>query len=127
MATPTVQIPGRRISAGEVFYTSWVPRGGDCFVVSAECLVVPISGSLKVTAQTRGLDGSAADPLTFAISGIDMSTVGVQTGICLASSTANGAKEMVRLKVEFVLGSAEDAYGVLRIFPITFFDSAKTY
>ena len=29
MATPTVQIPGRRISFGETFYTGWVPRAGD--------------------------------------------------------------------------------------------------
>ena len=39
MATPTVQIPGRRISFGEIFYTGWVPRGGDCLTVIAECLI----------------------------------------------------------------------------------------
>jgi len=58
MTSPTVQIPGRRISYGEVFYTSWVPRGGDCFTVIAECLIAPATGSLKVTAQTRGEDGT---------------------------------------------------------------------
>lgn len=130
MASPTIQIPGRRISYGEVFYTGWVPRGGDCFTVIAECLIAPSSGSLKVTAQTRGEDGTTVTDVGFTIGSIDMSTVDVAIGICLASistSPGNGAQDMVRLKVEFKPGSAEDAYGVLRIFPITFFDSAKAY
>lgn len=131
MASPTVQIPGRRISFGETFYTNWVPRGGDCIMVTAECLMVPASGSLKVSVETRGDDGVAVPPpVAYTIGGIDMSTLGTATGICLAStstSAGNGALEMVRLKVEFVAGSAEDAYGVLRVFPITFFDSAKPY
>jgi hypothetical protein len=130
MASPTVQIPGRRISCGEIFYTGWVPRGGDCLTVIAECLIAPISGSLKVTAQTRGEDGTTVTDVSFTIGTISMSTVGVAIGICLAStstSPGNGAQELVRLKVEFASGSVEDAYGVLRIFPITFFDSAKSY
>lgn len=130
MTSPTVQIPGRRISYGETFFTGWVPRGGDCFTVTAECLIAPASGSLKVTAQTRGEDGTTVTDVSFTIGTISMSAVGVAIGICLAStstSAGNGAQEMVRLKVEFASGSAEDAYGVLRIFPITFFDSAKSY
>jgi len=130
MASPTVQIPGRRISFGETFYTNWVPRGGDCMTITAECLIVPTSGSLKVTPQTRGEDGTTVTDVGYSIGDIDMSTVDIAVGICLASistSAGNGALEMVRLKVEFVDGSAEDAYGVLRIFPITFFDSAKPY
>lgn len=131
MATPTVQIPGRRISFGETFYTGWVPRGGDCLTVIAECLIAPATGSLKVTAQTRGEDGTTVTDVGYTIGGVDMTAVGPPAiGICLAStstSAGNGAQEMVRLKVEFKPGATEDAYGVLRIFPISFFDSAKSY
>jgi hypothetical protein len=130
MTSPTVQIPGRRISYGEVFYTSWVPRGGDCFTVIAECLIAPATGSLKVTAQTRGEDGTTVTDVGYTIGAVDLSAVGLAIGICLAStstSAGNGAQEMVRLKVEFKPGATEDAYGVLRIFPISFFDSAKSY
>lgn len=68
--------------------------------------------------------------VSYTIGGVDMSSVGLAIGICLAStstSAGNGAQEMVRLKVEYKPGSMEDAYGVLRIFPLSFFDSAKSY
>ena len=129
MASPTVQIPGRRISYGEIYYTGWVPRGGDCLTVVAECMIAPTSGKLVVTPQTRGEDGSTVYDVNVALGGIEMDTVGISTAICLAStstSPSNGAQEMVRLKVEFQEGSAGD-YGVLRVFPISFFDSAKSY
>ena len=35
MASPVVQIPGRRISHGETFYTDWMSRGGDCAILRA--------------------------------------------------------------------------------------------
>lgn len=130
MASPVVSIPGRHVNFGEVFYTDWAPRGGDCFTMIAECLVAATAGTIVVTAETRGEDGTFATSVANTIGNCDISAAGLYTAICLAttsSSAGNGAQEQVRIKIDYAEEGSPGDYAVIRIFPLAFFDSAKPY
>lgn len=123
----TVAIPGRRVSTGETIYTEWMPRGGDCFIVRAQGLYKGGAASLSITAWRRTEEETDASAVQVTASGSNISVgAGMNTAIYLASTSTNGAGELVRLKLECTGGSAGD-YFVLRIFPIIFFDGAKAY
>lgn len=126
-------IPGRRISSGETFYTDWSQRGGDCAILRAQVLVKSsASGKVQISMETRSEEDvsptlmdtsypSAAPKL------LDLSAVGLKTAIYTAvagsSSPARGFKEQWRLKITTSGMSAGDYY-VIRIFPPVFFDNS---
>ena len=125
----TIAIPGRRISDGEEFKTDWVPRGGDCFIVRAECLSVGGGdGAVSIAAETRGEDGSTITGVTQTAGDLALNATQPFTGLFLAStstSPGNGSQEQVRLILTY--SGAPDDYAVVRVFPILFFDSSKPY
>lgn len=127
----SIVIPGRRITNGETFYTDWVPRGGDCILLRAEALIKSsgASGSVNVTLETRGEDGTSVEPVTATTTAVALNGVGIQTCLYLASTATtagNGAQEQVRVKVAYTDGSSGNYY-VIRVFPLIYFDSAKPY
>lgn len=130
----TLTIPGRRISFAETFYTDWIGRGGDCVLLRIEVLLVQQVGSeaVRFDVETRGEDGTSVTTVTATSpsGGLEVTGTGVATCIYLAttSTTAgNGAQEHVRVKVSMTGTAGNGAYYVVRIFPIVFFDSARSY
>ena len=127
-------IPGRRISYGETFYTDWGPRGGDCALLRAQALIksTSSSGSVYISLETRSEEGTT-DPAmetsypSSAPKLLNLNAVGVKTAIYTATTGANsparGFKEQVRFKVAWNSGSAGDYY-VIRLFPPVFFDNS---
>lgn len=125
----SILIPGRRVSHGESFLTSWFTRGGDCMVVHAECLVAS-GGSVLITAETRPEPGGTitSPTPTYVPSGsvLTLSAVGLVTGYWRAgTTTSNGIGAQVRLKIAFSGTSGQ--YLVLRVFQPVFFDAARPY
>ena len=117
------QIPGRRISTGESFYTDWMSRGGDSMILRAEALKVVGTGSPKVTIVVQHRTEPAATVTdvtpTYVPSGsaLELTSAAVFTGYYQANLKAE-----VRLKVSC---TGTDAYLVVRVFPPIFFDEAK--
>ena len=126
----TVAIPGRRVSSAETFYTDWSQRGGDCVILRVEVLVVSGGATISFDLETRGEDGTTVNPMTptSPTTGIELTSAdgtGVASCLYLAktnSTAGNGAQEEVRVKVS--CSTSSDAYFVVRIFPLIFFDSA---
>lgn len=128
-----MNIPGRRISYGETFYTDWMPRGGDCALLRAQALIKSSSaGAIYVSLETRSAEDTSATTMdTFFPSSapklLILNAVEVKTAIYLATtgsnSPARGFKEQVRCKITFNGGSAGDYY-VIRAFPLVFFDNS---
>jgi hypothetical protein len=124
-------IPGRRISYGETFYTDWGPRGGDCALLRAQALVKSSSsGTIRISLETRSEDDTSTTPMdtSFPSSApklLELNATGVKTAIYTATSGSNspvrGFKEQYRAKITFNSGSAGDYY-VIRLFPPVFFD-----
>lgn len=126
----TIAIPGRRVSSGEIFRTEWVARGGDCIILRAEILFSSGSKALSLALETRGEDGTTVTTITptSPSTGLELTAVGVGTCLYLATTSTpagNGSQEQVRVVVTCASGDGE--YHVVRIFPLIFFDSAKTY
>lgn len=129
----TTNIPGRRISYGETFYTEWLTRGGDCAFLRAQALIKSsATGSVYISLETRSEEDTSATAMdTYYPSSspklLNLDAVGVKTAIYLARTgsmtPSRGFKEHVRAKVEFNGGSTGDYY-VLRIFPPAFFDNS---
>lgn len=122
---PAVQIPGRRVTDGETFYTDWSPRGGDCIILRVEVMKAAggASDKLNFALETRGEDGTTVTTITPTTSTLVLSTAGLASCLYLAGASTGGAKEQVRVKV-FVNGG-DGGYFVTRIFPLIFFDNAK--
>jgi len=124
-------IPGRRMTAGETFYTDWVARRGDSMLLRAEGLHMVDTGAsallFSFVVETREEPGATVTtPLnaTFPAAGtLQLDSVGVFTGYYEAGSTS-GLKAEVRVKV-ICGGDSGDDYGVVRIHPPVFFDNAK--
>jgi hypothetical protein len=126
----TIAIPGRRVSSGETFRTDWVARGGDCMILRAEILYAGSGKALSFALETRGEDGTTVTTITptSPSTGLEMTAVGVGTCLYLAttSTTAgNGSQEQVRVVI--TCASGDSSYHVVRIFPLIFFDSARSY
>lgn len=127
-------IPGRRISYGETFYTDWTPRGGDCALLRAQALFKDNGGgaTVYISLETRSEEGSS-DPTmdtsypSSAPKLLNLTALGVKTAIYLATtgsnSPARGFKEQVRFKVS-VNGGTKGDYWVVRLFPPVFFDNS---
>lgn len=124
----TISIPGRRIQTGETFYTDWGARGGDCIILRVQVLVAaPASSTVAFSLETRGENGTTVTAITPTTTAISTNSTGVKTCLYLATastSAGNGAQEQVRVKVTCTAGTG---YFVVRIFPLVFFDSAKSY
>ena len=126
-------IPGRRISYGETFYTDWGPRGGDCALLRAQALIKSSStGSIYVSMETRSEEDTSATTMdtSFPASApklLKLEALGVKTAVYTATtgsnSPARGFKEQVRMKIAFNSGSAGDYY-VIRLFSPVFFDNS---
>ena len=127
----TIAIPGRRVSSNESFFTDWVARGGDCILLRVQILVAKTGGAVVTFAlETRGEDGTTITTIapTSPGGGIEQASDGVFTCLYLATTSTtpgNGAQEQVRVVVS--VEEEEDAYFVVRIFPLIFLDSAKPY
>ena len=123
------QIPGRRISHGDSFFTDWFSRGGDSVLLRAESIVAS-GGSVTISIETRTEPGASIStvPSTFLSNGstpnLTLNATGIFTGYWRASTSGTDSlKAQVRLKVSFS-GSAGN-YHVIRIFAPVFFDNAK--
>jgi len=127
-------IPGRRISWHESFYTDWMPRGGDCALLRAEVLFKETtSGKIWISLETRSADATSADSMDTSYPSsapklLELDTLGVvKTAIYTATAGTNspvrGCKEQVRIKILFESGSKGDYY-VIRLFPPVFFDGS---
>ena len=122
-----VNIPGRRLTQGETFYTDWIARGGDSMLLHAEVIRQSDSGAaIEITVETRsepGVAEAAVDP-TYPASAtkLTISSVTVGTGLW-RSTTSTGLKAQLRLMVACT-GTAGE-YAVTRVFAPIFFDNAK--
>lgn len=124
-------IPGRRISSGDVLYTDWSNATGDCLLARAECLVkAGSSGTVNLEPQTRGDEGSTITDVTATTSVLASSAVGFSTAAYLAStstSAGNGLQKQVRFMIS-TSGSWDDgSYMVVRLHPPIMFNSAREY
>jgi hypothetical protein len=130
----STEIPGRRISYGETFFTDWGNRGGDCALVRAQMLIKSTaSGSIRISVETRSAEDTASTEMETSFPSSDprllsLESVGVKTAIYTATEDADiahprGFQEQYRFKVQFYGGSAGD-YCVLRLLPPVFFDNA---
>jgi len=133
-------IPGRRISHGDSFYTDWFSRGGDSMLLRGETIIRSSTGNpagtVKIEVITRAEPGATETTIapTYVPSGSDLSlaAAAVYTGYWRATTAGgsgtpfvpNSLQAQIRLKLTFVSGSAGD-YLVVRIFPPIFFDNAK--
>jgi len=124
------QIPGRRISHGDSFYTDWFSRGGDSMLLRAESIVAS-GGSVTISVETRTEPGASAAtvPATYLSNGttpnLTLNAAGIFTGYWRATTSGTDSlKAQVRLKVSSSGGSAGN-YHVIRIFAPVFFDNAK--
>jgi hypothetical protein len=128
----TIAIPGRRVSSGETFRTDWVPRGGDCTLLRVEVLIANGGGDeVSFSLETRGEDGATVTTMapTSPSGGLELTATGVATALYLATTSTtpgNGAQEQVRVVVA-VSDEIGTGYYVVRILPLIFFDSAKSY
>lgn len=130
----STDIPGRRISHGETFYTDWGPRGGDCALLRAQVLMKSSSsGTIRISMETRSAEDTAATTMETSYPSsspklLELNSAGVKTAIYTATpggvdQTGRGFMEQYRFKVTFHGGSAGDYY-VVRILPPAFFDNA---
>jgi hypothetical protein len=58
------QIPGRKIGAGESYFTDWVQRTGDSMALHAEMISVQDSGIIEIAVQTRAEPGATESYIT---------------------------------------------------------------
>ena len=130
-------IPGRRISHGETFYTDWGPRGGDCALLRAQALIKYApgaggTGTVYISLETRSEEGTSDTTMDTSYPSsapklLNLNAVGVKTAIYTATTgsntTSRGFKEQVRFKVAWNAGAAGDYY-VIRLFPPVFFDNS---
>lgn len=130
-----VAIPGRRISDGEVFYTDWIPRGGDCIILRVEVLAstnATTTSMITVGLETQGEDGTTVTAMTptYPSGGLELTEIDIGTCLFLATTSAtagNGAQEKVRVVLTANNNIGDGGYLVVRIFPPIFFDSARAY
>lgn len=115
-------IPGRRISGDENFYTDWIRRTGDNMLLRVEALTVSGSPTVEFVVETRTEPGAT---ITTPVSPTYPTTPPFKlTALGLASGYyKENLKAEVRLKISCT--SSSSTYAVIRVFPPVFFDSAK--
>lgn len=115
------QIPGRRMTGGESFYTDWMPRGGDSMLLRVEALKIVSSAEVQIIVETRKEPGGT---ITTPVAPTTPSTVLSLTTATLATGYyKENLQAEVRLKI--VVTTSSSTYAVLRVFPPIFFDAAK--
>lgn len=116
------QIPGRRITGGESFYTDWTSRGGDSMLLRVEALKIVSSAEVQFVVETRDQPGGTiTTPVTPTVPStppLKLTTETVATGYY-----KENLKAEVRLKVSCTTSSS--TYAVVRVFSPVFFDAAK--
>lgn len=129
------QIPGRRVSYGEAFYTDWMPSQGDCALVRAQALIKSASGggTVRISMETRSEEDTSATTMDTAYPSsapklLELSAVGVGTALYLATTGSNtppirGLLEQCRFKVALNGGAAGDYYVVRLLQPVFFNNS----
>ena len=126
---PVTQIPGRRMSSGDSFYTDWTTRGGDSLLLRAEVIQLVGSGTkITIDVESReepgATEGSTSPTYPSTPSVMTIETEAVGTAYYEAGATT-GLENNVRLKVSCTGGTAGSDYCVVRVFPPVFFDNAK--
>ncbi|MGE0144676.1 MAG: hypothetical protein AB7I19_14555 [Planctomycetota bacterium] len=121
-------LAGRRISSGDILYTDWMAVTGDCLLLRAQCIVNSGGGTVDITPQTRGDEGSTVTTVTATGSALVLNSQGFASAAYLATnSTAlgNGLQRQVRFKVATSGTWADGSYMVIRLLPPIMFDSAQ--
>ncbi len=124
-----MQVPGRKIFRDEEFYTDWMPRGGDGFILRSQQIVsTPSTGmDVLIEVQTKNIEDTtnpttsliSAQTLEAAVVTLKRSAFTPPTG-----SGTTGVKELVRLKVYTANGTAGD-WMLCRTFPLVWFDGVR--
>jgi hypothetical protein len=119
----TENIPGRRISGGEAFYTDWVARTGDNMLLRVEAIeTAGTSPQVEFVVETRAEPGATittpVSPTYPTTPPLKLTSETVATGYY-----KENLKAEVRLKISCTTSSS--TYAVIRVFPPIFFDSAK--
>jgi|SoiMethySBSTD1v2_1073268.scaffolds.fasta_scaffold1293026_2 hypothetical protein len=117
------QIPGRRITGGESFYTDWMSRGGDSMLLRVEALkTVGSPATVDFVVETRDQPGgtitSPVSPTVPSPGPLSLSSAIVATGYY-----KENLKAEVRLKISCTTSSS--TYAVVRVFAPVFFDAAS--
>lgn len=126
-------IPGRRVSYSETFYTDWSARGGDCALLRAQVLVKSSStGKILVSMETRSEEETGTNlmdtafpssaPRVLVMEAVEVKTA-IYTAVSGASTPLRGFKGLWRIKITFSGGAPGDYY-VLRLFSPVFFDNS---
>jgi hypothetical protein len=124
------QIPGRRMTSGESFYTDWTSRGGDSLLLRAEVIKLAGAGvKIEIQVQSREEPGDTETAFgpTWPTTTPGLLTIdaeAVLTGLYQAGAST-GLDAEVRLKVTCTGGTAATSYCVVRVFSPVFFDNAK--
>jgi hypothetical protein len=130
-----MNIPGRRYFGGDEVYSDWFPRGGDSVLIRVQKVQSDSTTSdanVTVTLVTKNSeDPGNGDPVTFSSTPAALVVSGTATTTAddevitlqVNSSTTEGLKELLRLKVT-VDGTAAE-WTAVRILPPIFFDIAS--
>lgn len=114
-------IPGRRITGDESFYTDWAQRSGDNMLLRVEALTMA-GATVEFVVETRAEPGAtittAVSPAYPTPGPLKLNALGLKTGYY-----KENLKAEVRLKIW--CSSSNTTYAVVRVFPPVFFDSAK--
>ena len=114
-------IPGRRITGDESFYTDWIQRGGDNMLLRVEALRV-VGATVEFVVETRTEPGATittpVSPTYPTTPPLKLTANGLATGYY-----KENLKAEIRLKISCT--SSNTTYAVVRVFPPVFFDSAK--
>ena len=123
-----MDVPGKRIFKDEEFYTDWMPRGGDGFILRGQ--MIEMTGTtlaVSVEVETKNSDDTS-NPTT-SIKTLTLNNAGgnaIQQALFEPPTGAGstGVKELVRLKVSTSSGSAGD-WMLCRTFPFVWFEGAQ--
>ncbi len=124
-----MQVPGKKIFYGEKFYTDWMPRGGDGFIIRGQMIDIggDASPTLTVTieVQTKNSEDTTNPSSGDSLVDLVLSTGNtVKEALFEPAADPNGVKELVRLEVTAGSGS-ESEWMLCRTFPLIWFEGAQ--
>ena len=121
-------LAGRRISSGDILYTDWMAVTGDCLLLRAQCIVDGGGGTVEITPQTRGDEGSTVTEVTATSSALALTSQGFASAAYLATNSTtpgNGLQRQIRFMVATSGTWDAGSYMVIRLLPPIMFDSAQ--
>ncbi len=124
-----MQVPGKKIFYGEKFYTDWMPRGGDGFIIRGQMIDAGGDASPSLTV-TIGVQTKNSEDTTNPATGVSLVDLALSTGntvkeaLFQPAADPNGVKELVRLEVTAGSGS-ENEWMLCRTFPLIWFEGAQ--